>query len=317
MTAYIQKILDRNEDILIFKNDAARERWAATVEEYYQGLDERNIIHRKNRTEVNFDAVETHAIQLARPHLLIKSTNRYFPKFVDRRNTETRAKAMTEVEKVVDFFLDKMGIAFKLEHLGDTTARAELKAFIARNFLFEGDSEGSIFFRRHYQGMFGDPIDPEVLIKQYAGKYEDGRRTADKQAQQKKEIEDSIINNLGLQRGKLTLEERQKVDALTKDAITESKKAYTTKRLPVRPPNEYKEEFHLRNLHRFGIINERLATPEERMKIDALTTQAMEDLNKPPKFEIPGFTGKIKPTSWEGLDSVENPGGIFLTSDQL
>jgi hypothetical protein len=318
MNSFISKVLDVNSDVLIFKNDNARVEFIAKLEQKYSSVDD-TIITTKNRQTIDYKTAEQDALQLARPFLKAMSTSRYLPKFVDKRNSEQRIRQAQDIGKVVDHFLDKLGYAFQLEHLGDTTVRQEIRGFIERNYLYEaGSADGQLVFRKHFQGMFGPPISPVDLIKKISTQYLDHERTSANESQLERDLEDKILKKFGVsERAELNDKQRQIFTQEMTDAKAKELVSYTTKKLPVKQPDEYREEFKLRALHKAGLIDERFADGHTRMNIDGSVKASMESLNGLPEFTIPGFTGKINHEPWEGLGDVDNNQGYYLTADHL
>ncbi|HYF69313.1 MAG TPA: hypothetical protein VD884_14310 [Ohtaekwangia sp.] len=317
--SFIEKIIEKHNDVLIFKSEAKREEWISNLESIYSSHDGITVMTKKNRQTVDFKTVEEDALQRARPMLRAMSTSRYLPKFIDKRNTEQRLKASQEVEKLTDHYLEKLGIVFKNEHLGDTRARAELKNFIKTQFLYEaGGPEGELVFRKNYQGMFGPAITPSELILKYATPYLDQRRTSENQARIEKQLMLKTLEKLGYQSiEKLTGTQRAFFDNELKRSKEEELISYTQKKLPVKSKQDYREEFRLRALHKNGLVDERFGSLQEKMTIDHEVNTSMESLNNFGDFNIPNFTGSPKWSTWEGMDDTENNSGYYLTADQL
>lgn len=317
--SFIDKIIEKHSDVLVFRNDSEREKWINDLNGLYQALDDKTIITRKNRQSVDFATVEQDALQRAKPGLKARTTSKYLPKFVDPRTSEQRLKQSQDVAKLVDFYFEKMGIAFKNEHLGDMQIRGELKDFIAKNFLYEaGDLSGTIVFRKHHQGMFGPPFNPVDLINQLAAPYIDHKKKADNEFKIEKQLQAKILDRMGLSSvSQLSAAQRTRFDDELKEVKANELLSYTTKKLPVANRDEYREEFQLRALHKTGLTDSRFANHNERMNIESMTQQGLQNLENIPNFEIPGYTGRPKFSPWDGLENVTNDTGYFLGPEDL
>lgn len=312
----IKSVVSGNPDVLIFKSDDQRNAWIKEIEKTFTTSGD-EILAIRNRVQVTPKAFEDNIIQLARPFTLNASNAKYLPSIIDKRTKEERLIAVRDTEKVIDFYLEKLGFVFKGEHLGDSSIRSQVKGVISANYMYEGSGpDGEIVLRRSHLGMFGKAVSPVEVIKAVAERFLDERRTYSAQTKITRARRDKALDNLGyLGPDKLTQAQTARLESEISELKEEDLVSYTTKRLPVKDKDSYRTELRLRALHQRGEPDESKLSLHELNWVKAYVDNGLAALDDLPDVRIQ--PKEIEWQSWPGLADVTNDKGIFLSPERM
>jgi hypothetical protein len=312
----IQDVIANNPDVLIFNSDGDRATWIREIEKTFTTSGD-EILAKLNRVQVSMKAFEDSVINLARPYTTNSSNSRYIPSIIDKRSKQEILASMRDVEKVLDFYLEKLGLVFKGEHLGDSSLRQQVKALIATNYLYEGsEPDSEIIFRRHHLGMFGQQISPVELINKISYGLLDEKRTYAAQTKIEWTRQEKALERIGYSSpDKLTESQTAHLNSEIAEIKDEELRSYTTKRLPVMDRDAYRAELKLRAFHQRGHPDESKMSLHEMMAVDGYISKGLEALDGFP--EVPIQQTPIEWQSWPGLGDVVNDKGIFLSPERM
>lgn len=288
LEAYLNKFFNDNADTLRFESEEGKKKVIKEMERRFTMSGE-SIVNANTGALVEQSVFESVVYSLSSPHLSVRGKGKYVPLFADTRTPEQRAKHKAEVEKLVDFYLEAKGYAFRFEHLGDFTIRQSIKNAISANFLYEGiGTDGEVVLRKYRDGMLSKEFDPNEVIDSYAKPFTDHSRTIEKQKRLKQD-------------GKHDLK-----------PIT-----YTKKTLPKYNQEQIAKEYERRALFKHGLPGKHAATLNQLKMIEGYTNDGIARVNSfNPAEELKDLARYNTPReSWD--IEPENKSGYFLPSENL
>lgn len=277
----LNRIFAEQADIFRFTSEEGKNKVIREIERRFEDRGSIVVSSVNGATIPNFENI---LFAVAQPYLSIRSQGKYVPQFADLRDEKAKEIQQEDTKRVIDFFLDKMGIAFKGEHLEDFTYRSLVKNKIAEGFLYTGTGEdGEIRFRRFEQGMFSQDFEPADVINHFASPFIDQKRTQVKQLENVSIIESALLKKYGYpSRAQLP---HDKVKLFEDDFNEELKApvAFTKKRLPEVDQDEYRREFSKRIAFKLGIEKLEAITMQQKQRVDYYVNERMENLNSLPE----------------------------------
>ncbi len=310
MREIIDQIIGRNPEVYRFRYGVDKEKLYKEIMKKYDSIGD-SIRSKANGRHVHSQEMEKIVYEICRPHLT-GVVGKFIPKHLDVRTTENKKKNFEEMSSVLDFFLEKSGLVFIGEHLGDYSNRESMKNFLAQTFLHEGTGTDSrIRFRMIKGGMLSTAsFDPMHAIMAYSKDIRDNDRTTAKQKEMREQLENEILTRRGLRRTDLSsLQLKQFVEE-----IDEKIKpiAYSKRRLPQHDPAEVQEQFAQVARFKLQLANDSAATLQQRTYISEFAKDRFEWLNTLPE---PTFETKKDFSEPWGSNVFENTKGVAIALD--